>query len=264
MTSLPSRQARIVACVLALSCLHTLGATAQDLGSALARLKRSEFTIRRDGFSELARIANVEPSLQSVPKGGRRFVAYLRNNPAVATAVIELLERENLPDPAKDQLSEDSYVGNLIGIVAALSDPRAVSGLAGSIATGAMATEGLIALGPAAVPAVLDVLRAQDKHFFKRSAAAGVLGAIVAKQVGADTIAIRAGLVSALADTSMYVRRDVARALVHFRGNDIRGTMLVLATGDPAHRDRAGRQEYPVRLAALRWLAHDDSVRGRR
>src|SRR5207249_4686931 len=101
---------------------------------------------------------------------------YARKNPSVATALIALLERENRPDPSKENLSEDTYYGDLIGCVAALKGPRAVNALLGAINTGGMAEDGLMALGSVAVPGLLETLHSKSKHETSLSTAANVLG----------------------------------------------------------------------------------------
>jgi len=52
-------------------------------------------------------------------------------------------------------------------------------------------------------------------------------------------------------------------ALTNFSGPDIRAKMMTVARSDPANRDNTGKRVYPVRAAALAWIARDDSLKRR-
>jgi hypothetical protein len=235
---------------------------AQSLGSSLTKLQSSSYEIRKAGFYEVFNLANAStPSNAGFRLRAERTASYARANPAVATALIALLEREVRPDPAKGMLSEDSYFGDLIGCVADLEDPRAVNGLLGAISTGGMAGGGLVALGPVAVPGLLRTL-GTDGHEFARQSAADVLGLLVERgTVANDTASIRAGLIGALSDPSMYVRGDVVVALRSFSGTELRTVMQSIASRDTAVRLRSGKREYPVRATAIAWLRRDSSLK---
>jgi HEAT repeat protein len=234
---------------------------AQSLSATLSQLNSNEYETRRAGFYRIRSLANADnPTKAGSGSRAPSIVRYASIHPEVASALITLLERENLPDPAKDSLTEDAYYGDLIGSVAALKDPRAVNALLGAVQTGRLATNGLASLGQAAVPGLLAKLRSQD-HEMQREAAARTLGTIAARpEVSApDGAAIKAGLLNALSDPSMYVRWSAVDALAPFSGPDVRRAMERIATTDPAAR--AGGRAYPVRAAALAWVRHDDSVK---
>jgi hypothetical protein len=255
---------RSAAPLLALA-IHTTGLAAQSLSESIGKTSSGDYATRRAGFYRIGHLARADSSTGSSAQAGQRFQGYVGQHPEVASALISLLERENLPDPTKQAMSEDPYYADLIGVVAGLRDPRAANALLGAIHTGKLATEGLSALGQMAVPGLLATLRSQEKHFFARAAAAVVLGTITRQGRGsaADSAATRSGLLGALSDTSMYVRRDAVEALTHFSGADIRRRVSDLAAMDPASRLRSGKRVYPVRAAALAWISHDDSVRTR-
>jgi hypothetical protein len=233
-------------------------AHAQSLSASLTELTSKTYDTRKKGFYAIFRLANAStPPNAGFHLQAERTAAYAHENPAVATALIALLEREVQPDPAKGMLSEDSYFGDLIGCVADLEDSRAVNGLLGAISSGGMAEGGLLALGPVAVPGLLQTLH-QDRHEFARAAAASILGRLVERGgVGNDTASIKTGLIAGLGDPSMYVRRDAADALRSFRGAELRGVMQSLASKDSAVTMRAGKRVYPVRAAAIEWLRKD-------
>jgi hypothetical protein len=237
-------------------------AHAQSVSASLAELRSNDYAIRKAGFYKIFNAANATTPLNSgFHLRAERTAAYARENPAVGTALITLLEREARPDPTKGMLSEDSYFGDLIGCVADLKDPRAVNGLLGAIATGGMAEGGLLALGPVAVPGLLRTLR-HDRHEFYRATAASLLGRLAERGgQGIDTVSIKKDLIGGLADPSTFVRRDAAGALQAFSGADVRIAMQSLASKDTAVLIRSGKRVYPVRAAAMAWLRKADSVK---
>jgi HEAT repeat protein len=236
---------------------------AQSLSATLSQLNSNEYETRRAGFYRIRSLANAD-NLTKAGSGSRApsIVRYASIHPEVASALITLLERENLPDPAKESLTEDAYYGDLIGSVAALKDPRAVNALLGAVQTGRLATNGLASLGQAAVPGLLAKLHSQD-HYFQRSAAVETLGSMLDRRALAlNREMIRLGLLRALSDPNPYVRSSVVRVLVHFSDPDVRHAMERLASRDTtAVTTKAGTRVYPIRSAALGWLRHDDSVK---
>lgn len=229
---------------------------AQTPTQSLRAFGSSRYEDRREAFDQLTMLVrNQRTSLKS----------YVRQHPEVSAALIALLERENRPDPAKDALPEDSYIGDLIMSVAQLKDPRAVYALAGAIATGKLAEDGLVALGQSAVPVLVNLLRSPSEHEMKRAASAKVLGEIASAHsaVRVDTSAIRAALVASLRDPSMFVRRKAVLALESFADQEIREAMQSLAASDSATRMRAGKRIFPVRDAAQLWLQRDSATQKR-
>ncbi len=79
----------------------------------------------------------------------------------IAEALMSLLIRENTisASAAPGSLGESygDYHASLIWSVATLHDARATNALLGAIKTGGLATDGLVALGAAAMPAVIKV-----------------------------------------------------------------------------------------------------------
>jgi hypothetical protein len=236
---------------------------AQSLNSALADLRSNSYDIRSAGFSKIMRLANKGiDSSGSFQAEMRNLVAYAHKNPSVGPALIALLERENRPDPAKNNLTEDSYYGDLIGAVAALKDPRAVNALLGAIDTGGMAEGGLSALGRAAVPGLIGILGSTGRHELARAAAAGVLGRLARRpDVMRDSSTIEAALVRSLSDKSRYVRSNAIAALGAYPNPTVRHAIESIALRDTAVSDRSGMRTYPVRAAALSWLHRDDSLK---
>jgi hypothetical protein len=236
---------------------------AQTAGGVLTQLESRDYTVRSAAFYQIFSTATAGMSdTASLGPRMQRLAGYARAHPEVQIALIKLLEREGRPDPAKDALPEDAYIGDLIGSVAALRDPRAVKGLMGAITTGGMATGGLLDLGAAAVPSLLAKVHDPRAHFFARSAAADVLGVIATRStLRADTGAIRSALLDALGDTNQYVRSSAVHALGAFHGPDVRRAVERIAATDPAVSVRANRRIFPVRVEAAAWLRRDDSVK---
>jgi HEAT repeat protein len=236
---------------------------AQSLNTALVDLRSNSYEIRSAGFSKIMRLANKGiDSSGSFRAEMRNLVAYAHRNPSVAPALIALLERENRPDPAKDNLTEDSYYGDLIGAVAELKDPRAVKALLGAITSGGMAEGGLAALGSAAVPGLLEALGSTDRPELARAAAAGVLGRVARRSDAVrDSSAIESALLHALSDKSRFVRSNAIAALGAYPSPIARHAIESIALSDTAVSDRSGMRVYPVRAAALSWLHRDDSLK---
>src|SRR5207244_6893790 len=112
---------------------------AQTPNAAIADFRSDTYARRAAGFYKILTIANKDQQpTGSLRPRAQALADYARKNPSVATALIALLERENRPDPSKENLSEDTYYGDLIGCVAALKGPRAVNALLGAINTGGM------------------------------------------------------------------------------------------------------------------------------
>jgi HEAT repeat protein len=238
-------------------------ACAQDATNYLAQFRSSDYTKRAAAFYSVLSLANQGyPANENLGPRCARLASYSKANPAVATALVGLLERETERDPAKDALPEDAYLGDLIGCVAELGDPRAANGLVAVVNTGNMAEEGLVSLGQAAVLPLLGALASPQRHSTIRSGAARVLGDIAGqRKPGIDTLAIERGLVTALSDPSLYVREYVIGALGAFHGADVRRAVEPLLTSDKGSVVLKGQRQFPVRAAAASWLRVDDSLK---
>lgn len=238
------------------------GATATDshgqtLNDVLGDFDNSSYQLRREAFYRVLSFAMGED--RSYRGCGSFLPQYARRNPQIRPALISLLERENRPDPSKDDLTEDGYYGDLIVCVAALRDPRALNALLDVLHTGDGAVRGVADLGGQAVPPLLQRLR-ESEYPGRRLSAARALGFIAEGEPGGDNRQmIRAALLVALRDSDMYVRWSVIDALRSFSGPDIRAEMERVARTDPA--PVAGGHQYPIRVAAREWLRRDDSLR---
>jgi hypothetical protein len=162
--------------------------------------------------------------LPGTPGASAAVQRIIRDNPAIAPQLREILianlARENATvraATAPKQLTETyvTYYGDLIGAVAGLRDVRAVTALVGAIDTGAMAQEGLAALGAPAVGPVAAQL--SDAAETRRYSAAVVLGLLAGnenvKRDPAALAAVRDALQRASKDSSARVRAAASASL---------------------------------------------------
>jgi hypothetical protein len=234
---------------------------AQSLGSVIADMRSEQYVTRRSSFYALLRMANPDydgGSLRQATAGAKKFSD---ERPEVQQALIKLLERENAPDATKNGLTEDAYHGDLIATVAALQTPHALNALLGAIQTGALAENGLAALGAVAVPGLTALVRSGQTGW-ERQAAARTLGRMSSANstAGVDLPEIRATLLAAMTtDPETRVRATSAKALMRFSTADVREAMQRAATSDTGKSARSGIAVFPVREAAMNWLkTHPD------
>jgi HEAT repeat protein len=238
----------------------------QELSRLLAELEAPDDTTRMRAFYELFR----EHGEEIGPAAANLLAAHETDRNRIARALIRLLEGEHdrlqAELPAATQMQSD-FLGDVAWAVAYLRDPRAVPALIAVLPHGSVVLHGLVALGEAALPALLAELRsaAADPQ---REAAALALGTMAgqAPRLGvrpASSSALRGALMSALADEHGPVRAAAARALIHFDDAAVRRAMHHLARYDPYMKAPAGGQvSYPVREAAQAWLRrHADEER---
>jgi hypothetical protein len=229
----------------------------QALNDALREFDNPSYQVRREAFYRVLSFAMGED--RSYRGCGSFLPQYARRNPQIRPALINLLERENRPDPGTRDLTEDGYYGDVIACVASLRDPRALNALLDALYTGDGAGRGVADLGGLAVPPLLQRLR-ESEYPGRRLTAARTLGFIAEGEPGGDNRQrIRAALLVALRDPDMDVRWSVITALRSFSGPDIRAEMERIARTDPA--PVAGGHQYPIRAAAREWLRRDDSLR---
>jgi HEAT repeat protein len=231
--------------------------SAQSLEKSLSRLTQAK--------SDTAR-SNALVDLGSLGRTDNFPVCSPNASAPIKRALIKALEKENevIYSAAVGSLSETEteYFANLIGCVAALRDPLALPGLIGAIDTGGGAVDGIIALGDAAVPRVVQVLRAKTESVGRRHAAVRILGRLASRPRAqplsqASLAMIRATLLATLRDEDYYMRAVAVRSLTRFPDAEVRNAVEALAKSDTATRVESGKRVYPVRAAALDWLKHD-------
>lgn len=210
---------------------------APPLAATLRELKSDVDTVRMKAFYRL-----IEPG----PDAGASTRFLLATRPAdrnrIALALIALLQREHDPrrPPLPDSLSEAfaEYDGDLIWAVGELHDRRAVPALIGAIETGGLAERGLVSLGSAAVPALIQTSRTGS--MFARQGATSALGMVAARQVelGLDAKSIesvRGALLGALGDDRPFVRYEAVNGLAPFRDPEVTAAIQRMAARDTAH-----------------------------
>lgn len=239
-------------------------ACSQSFSSTLAELRSAEDTTRVRAFYELLDLANAgQTATDDFRASTERWAKFARQRPEVAIASIHLLERENrkvFREGGSDSEDYSNYYANLIGHVAALKDTLAVEALAGAMTTGAMATDGLVALGKAALPAVERATTSQD--ILTRGAALHTLGEMASTRQSAlgdeSRARVKARLVAGLTDQWPGNRIAAIDALSAFRDRDVRAIIERIAATDTSRFGSGATLRYPVRAAARAWLAQAD------
>jgi HEAT repeat protein len=224
---------------------------AQSFTDSLAKLESPDSRTRMAAFYEL-----FQPSLGFAVSAKDGTLKLLDDHPgdrdAIVQALVRLLSRENsiINRSAPGSLPESygEYHASLIWSVATLRDGRATDALLGAIQTGGLATDGLVALGAAAMPAVLGALDSPDPHV--RVGATATLGGMALQRDlsaldAADTERIRASLLRALKDGDYAVRWAAVLSLEPFEDAGVREAIRQAATLDTSER---------VRQAAREWL----------
>jgi HEAT repeat protein len=234
----------------------------QSLEMNLARLTTSQTdTAKANAFSDLLNRGRKEGFSICAPVGSIQ----------IRQALITALEKENVvvhSEAAPLSETETEYYANIIGCVAALRDPTALRGLLGAIETGGGAIDGVVALGDAAVPGLLQLLDGPGSR--GRVAAVMAVGKLAAHNGApqprissgrvspANLAAIRVRLLKALERKDRFVRLAAVQSLTCYADPELRRAMETLATSDSATIDMAnGTKDYPVRRAAQAWLKQD-------
>jgi HEAT repeat protein len=228
----------------------------QSLTDSLAKLKDADSRVRMAAFYDL-----FQPPLGLAVNARDATLILLRDHPrdreSIAQALIDLLNRENsLINEAPSGSLPESYGefhASLIWSVATLRDNRAASALLGAIKTGSLATDGLVALGASAIPAILRVVDAPDSDV--RVEATMVLGKMALQRdrlslSATDTEAIRSVLLRAINDDEDSVRFAAVLSLESFVDASVRDAVQKAATVDTSER---------VRRAANEWLTKHGS-----
>lgn len=178
----------------------------------------------------------------------------------ITRALIGALEKENqaaavytvqqrLPQ-GKLQHPQQNYYMELISVVAAIGDTRAVNALAAAITTGPVAVAALGRMGSPAVDAVLAKVTNQDDDI--RAAAVNVLATMIVPGNRlavrhADVTRIEEALLEATTDQVPGIRIAAVEGIGRLKNPNHYKLLQRLATRDP-FRDPRGR--YPVREAA--------------
>lgn len=233
-----------------------LQAKPQSLPDSLAKLKDADSRVRMAAFYDL-----FHPPLGLAVNAREATLTLLRDHPrdrdSIAKALIDLLNRENsLINEAPSGSLPESYGefhASLIWSVATLHDSRAASALLGAIKTGGLATDGLVALGAAAIPAILRAVDSPDSGV--RIEAVMVLGKMALQRdrldlSAPDTEAIRSVLLRAVNDGEDSVRFAAVLSLESFVDVSVRDAVQKAATVDTSAR---------VRRAANEWLSRHGS-----
>jgi len=223
----------------------------QSLSDSLAKLKSADSRVRITAFYDL-----FQPALGFAVTAREGTLTLLRDHPRdrewIAQGLIDLLNRENsLINEAPSGSLPESYGqfhASLIWSVATLRDGKAADALLGAIKTGGLATDGLVALGAAAIPAILRAVDSPDPGV--RVEATMVLGkmALQRDQLGlgaANIEAIRSVLLRAVNDGEGSVRFAAVLSLESFVDAKVRDAVQKAATVDTSER---------VREAAGEWL----------
>jgi HEAT repeat protein len=176
----------------------------------------------------------------------------------ITRALITALERENQLASAHSaqnklpgiQHPQQNYYMELISVVAALGDTRAVNALAATITSGPMVIGALGRMGSPAVDAVLARATSTDDNV--RAAAIQVLAAMVipGNRLAVrhqDVLRIEEALLAAAQDKAPNIRMSAVDGIGRLKNPDHYGLLQRIATRDP-FRDPRGR--YPVREAA--------------
>jgi hypothetical protein len=228
-------------------------AECQSFTATLATLSSDDAAIRTNSLARLGDAA----SKAHVPICSPTASTDIRG------ALIRALESENVRvQHGHWPEAESEFYANLIGCVSSLRDRRSVQALVDAIDTGGGATNGIIALGDASIPAVVAKLRARGARTTERVFAAGTLGAFVvpgAPQIisAANKALIRQSLLTALADKSMLVRSAAIPGLVTFRDPEVRHAVAMAAAADTGMKIGAEARRFTVRKAAREWMKVD-------
>jgi len=254
----------IIACVSLFATAHSV-CPGQHVSVPAAQLASGSDSIRSAAFFEMVSAASQGSSPRPGYAGPRidLLVARAKQQDALATALISLLERENAylaTSPKLDEDYGDGYYGYVVMAVVKLNDKRAVRALVGSINNGDAVTSAVARFGEAAVPELINALGTARAD--KRADAAYTLGKIIAKRVELNisdksTAAIKTALLGAMTDQkNIDLRVNAVKALMPLKGDDIAAAMRVASTSDTGRlRLRPGKPEtYPVRDASKAWL----------
>ena len=240
---------------------------AQSLDLTLARLKTSQIdTAKESALYALLKLGASERFPVCSPEAAAQIKGTL----------ITALEQENevwhSADASTGSLrlseTESEYYAHLVSCVASLQDRAALRGLLGAIDTGWGAIDGIVLLGEHAVPALLKLLDTPGS--LGRVPALKAVGKLASRKIFPQTsellpplpdamlTAIRARLLTALADENRFARVAALTALSSYSDLEIRRAVQVIAATDSATKETGnGKRDFPVRRAAQDWLKRD-------
>jgi HEAT repeat protein len=248
---------RIAGLIFLLATAVDAGALAVNLAAAVQKLQSASLADRMQAFYQLT--GGPEVRAGRVPDRERLAAAWGHNAEAAKTALVRALavENETAKKPFDDRFS--TYYGDLIAVIAALRDERALPALLGALTTGALAQDGVAEIGLPALGPLLDRLHAGSHR--ERQAAVRTLGRLYEKVGNGPATAerrneIRMAILAAARDANPLVRWAAADALGNIKGAD---DVVSVLTNLSEHDDYwylglDGQRVYPVRLAAKRAL----------
>lgn len=237
---------------------------AQGITVPIARLQSSSDSVRINAFNELQAAADDHKRHPDRP--WTSFLAdSARAQPALAAALIQLLERENtrVASASPRSLSEDyldGYYTTLQVTVARIQDPASASALLPGIARSGVIINSLASFGDVALDGVMSALRSKNSH--ERFAAVETLGEMIDRRPknglsAASTERIVQTLLREVADPASPARQPAIEGLMPLSNPEIRPIMTLIASSDttPALRLPGMAARYGVRDAARAWLA---------
>lgn len=229
---------------------------AQTTAGLLSELGSGDPARRMEAFYRIVRLGEPAGASVSVQAAVAPLVAKL---PEMRAALIEALKRENALLRQPLELGDDysNYYGDLLAVVAAVGDPRAIPALADAMGTGNLAMGALVAFGRPALEAVLERLK-QGRT--QRSACA-VLGRMLDPNNPQritdphERKRVEDSLLGASGNSRPLVSISAFEALTRSESRELRETAV------KGLEELAGGEGSPSQEAAfhsLRWLAEGD------
>jgi len=222
----------------------------ESLPESLSRMKSADSSVRIAAFYDL-----FNPPLSLAVTAREGTLTLLRDHPddrkAIVQSLVDLLTRENslINGAPAGSLPESygEYHASLIWSVATLHDGKATDALLGAIKTGRLASDGLVALGATAMPAIIRAAGSPDSAV--RVEATMILGemAMQSDSLNLDIAhigAIRTVLLHAVGDEQNSVRLAAVLSLDSFVDSDVHATIERSATIDGSERVREVANEW--------------------
>lgn len=237
---------------------------AQGLIIPTTRLESPTDSVRMNAFNDLQRAAYDGHHHRDRPTTS--FLAdSARAEPALAAALIQLLERENarIASVPAGSLSADYFDGHyttLLVTVARIRDPASAPALLPGIAISGAARDALASFGDVALSGVMSALRSPDEH--RRFAAVITLAQMLGYRAhshlsDASTRLIAAALLHEAQDPASSGREQAIEGLLPLSSPGIRPVMERFAATDTtvAFHLPGTAIRYGIRDAARAWLA---------
>jgi hypothetical protein len=249
--------------LVAAALLHS-SAEAQTINVPSARLRSATDTTRMAAFYEMAGAAYVHAQHPQDPPTSF-LAARARTQPNLASALIELLERENAVVAAapKGSLSGEylgDYKGDLETTVARMNDPRSLNALIPGIGSSDVVRTTIAGFGEIAVAPIVAATRRTDRD--ERVGAVRTMYKLLADRAVRP---LSGGAVSELRETLLrvlmsredaFTRASAVEALGSLSDDGIRAEMAHIAATDTTtgYAPPGRPTPYPVKAAAQKWL----------